>query len=125
MLAAVFYMQPVGQFLANIVAILATRSSHRYIYHDSDPSNCSGDCMETTDRIWRWIVGLGAVPPTLALLARLFIPESPRYLLEVEKDSNTAKQDAKAYFTDPFTMPNQDNQDAPQGEDEPTDSRGA
>jgi PHS family inorganic phosphate transporter-like MFS transporter len=83
MLATVFYMQPIGQILANTVAVIATALSHRYISHDSDPSNCGGDCMETTDKIWRWIVGLGAVLPALALLARLFIPESPRYLLEV------------------------------------------
>jgi MFS transporter, PHS family, inorganic phosphate transporter len=63
MLAAVFFMQPVGQLLANVVAIIATALSHRYISQDSDPANCIRDCMETTDKIWRWIVGLGAVPP--------------------------------------------------------------
>jgi MFS transporter, PHS family, inorganic phosphate transporter len=125
MLAAVFFMQPVGQLLANVVAIIATALSHRYISQDSDPANCVGDCMETTDKIWRWIVGLGAVPPAIALLARLFIPESPRYTLEVEKDSSTAQQDANAYFPDPFVLPNQDDRDSHQSEDEPTDSREA
>jgi PHS family inorganic phosphate transporter-like MFS transporter len=108
MLATVFYMQPIGQLVANIVAIIATALSHRYIYHDADPSKCVGDCMETTDKIWRWIVGLGAVLPALALLARIFIPESPRYLLEVEKDSHTAQENANMYFTDPFEDPDQD-----------------
>jgi PHS family inorganic phosphate transporter-like MFS transporter len=122
MLAAVFFMQPVGQLLANVVAIIATALSHRYISQDSDPANCVGDCMETTDKIWRWIVGLGAVPPAIALLARLFIPESPRYTLEVEKDSNTAQQDANVYFTDPFVLPNQDDRDSQQSA---TDSREA
>lgn len=113
MLATVFYMQPLGQCLANIVAIIATASSHRYISHDSDPSHCVGDCMETTDKIWRWIVGLGAVSPALALLARLFIPESPRYLFEVEMDSHTAQENANKYFTnptDPFQEPDQDDE---------------
>lgn len=64
--------------------------------------------MNATDEIWRWIVGLGAVIPSLALLARLLIPESPRYLLEVEKDSHTAEQNAKSYFTDPFQDPEED-----------------
>ena len=110
MLAAVFYMQPVGQLLANVLAIIATSLSHDYIYKDSDPSSCNGDCMETTDKIWRWIVGLGAVIPAITLVARFFIPESPRYLLEVEKDSHTAAQNSLKYFTnyaDPFRKPGQ------------------
>jgi len=98
MLAAVFYMQPVGALIANIIAIIATSLSHEYIYKDSNPSNCLGDCMEATDKIWRWIVGLGAVIPAITLFARFLIPESPRYLLEVEKDSHTATQNSKKYF---------------------------
>jgi len=110
MLAAVFYMQPVGQLVANVLAIIATSISHDYIYKDSNPSNCTGDCMETTDKIWRWIVGLGAVIPAITLVARFLIPESPRYLLEVEKDSHTAAKNSKKYFTnyaDPFRKPDQ------------------
>jgi Sugar (and other) transporter len=110
MLAAVFYMQPVGQLVANVLAIITTSLSHDYIYKDSDPSNCTGDCMETTDKIWRWIVGLGAVIPAITLVARFLIPESPRYLLEVEKDSHTAAQNSLKYFTnyaDPFRKPGQ------------------
>ncbi|KAH8769681.1 phosphate transporter [Hyaloscypha finlandica] len=111
MLASVFYMQPVGQLCANIVAISATAISRKSIDLNADPSTCVGECMQTTDKIWRWIVGLGAVVPTLALLARLLIPESPRYLLEVEKDSHTAQQNAKNYFTefeDPFQDPGEE-----------------
>lgn len=111
MLAAVFYMQPVGQLCANVVAISATALSRKNIQHDADPSSCIGECMQTTDKIWRWIVGLGAVIPALALLARLLIPESPRYLLEVEKDSHTAQQNANSYFTefeDPFHDPEEE-----------------
>ncbi len=67
-----------------------------------------GDCRETTDKIWRWIVGFGAVLPALAQLARIFIPESPRYLLEVKKGSHTTQKNANMYFTDPFRDPFQD-----------------
>ncbi|KAH9210727.1 inorganic phosphate transporter 1-4 /Pi cotransporter [Leptodontidium sp. 2 PMI_412] len=108
MLATVFYMQPAGQLLANIVAICATTRYRELIHENSGLSSCVGDCMNATDEIWRWIVGLGAVIPSLALLARLLIPESPRYLLEVEKDSHTAEQNAKSYFTDPFQDPEED-----------------
>ena len=46
----------------------------------------------------------------MTLLARFLIPESPRYLLEVEKDSHTATQNSVKYFTnyaDPFRKPDQ------------------
>jgi MFS transporter, PHS family, inorganic phosphate transporter len=97
MLAAVFFMQPVGQLIANLVAVIATAAYHRHIA-GADPSHCTGDCQQTTDKIWRWVVGLGAVPPTIALIFRLYIPESPRYMLEVEMDSATAVQDSKWYY---------------------------
>jgi hypothetical protein len=55
-------------------------------------------------------VGLGAVIPAITLGARFLIPESPRYLLEVEKDSHTAAQNSLKYFTnytDPSRKPGQ------------------
>jgi PHS family inorganic phosphate transporter-like MFS transporter len=98
MLAAVFFMQPLGQLIANVVAVIATAAYHRHISHNTDPLKCVGECMQTTDKIWRWVVGIGAVPPTIAVVFRLFIPESPRYTLEVEMDSETAVHDSEWYF---------------------------
>ncbi|KAH0541837.1 hypothetical protein FGG08_003720 [Glutinoglossum americanum] len=98
MLAAVFFMQPVGQLIANIVAIVSTAAYHHYISHDADPLDCTGECLQTTDKIWRWVAGIGAIPPAIAVLFRLFIPESPRYMLEVEMDSGTAVHDSNRYY---------------------------
>ena len=89
MLATVFYAQPIGQFLACIVAVIATASFQSSISGTSgnaSPTNCTGACLHATDKIWRWIVGFGAIPPAFAVLLRFWIPESPRYLLEVEGD---------------------------------------
>ena len=89
MLATVFYAQPIGQFLACIVAVIATASFQGSISGTSgnaSPTNCTGACLHATDKIWRWIVGFGAIPPAFAVLLRFWIPESPRYLLEVEGD---------------------------------------
>ena len=33
------------------------------------------------DEAWRWMFGLGAIPSTLFLIGALFLPESPRWLL--------------------------------------------
>ncbi|KAH0551755.1 hypothetical protein GP486_007026 [Trichoglossum hirsutum] len=98
MLAALFFMQPIGQLIANVVAVIATAAYHRHISHDANPDKCVGACMQATDKIWRWVVGFGAVPPTIAVLFRLFIPESPRYMLEVEMDSETAIHDSEWYY---------------------------
>ncbi|KAI9763896.1 MAG: hypothetical protein M1840_009008 [Geoglossum simile] len=98
MLAAVFFMQPIGQLIANIVAVIATAAYRSHITGDADPFHCKGRCLQTTDKIWRWVVGLGAIPPTIATIFRLCIPESPRYMLEVEMDSATALQDSKWYY---------------------------
>ena len=89
MLATVFYAQPIGQFLACIVAVITTASFQASISGTSgnaSPTNCTGACLHATDKIWRWIVGFGAIPPAFAVLLRFWIPESPRYLLEVEGD---------------------------------------
>ncbi|OCK96699.1 MFS general substrate transporter [Cenococcum geophilum 1.58] len=89
MLATVFYAQPIGQLLACIVAVITTASFQASISGTSgnaSPTNCVGACLHATDKIWRWIVGFGAIPPAFAVLLRFWIPESPRYLLEVEGD---------------------------------------
>lgn len=89
MLATVFYAQPIGQLLACIVAVITTASFQASISGTSgnaSPTNCTGACLHATDKIWRWIVGFGAIPPAFAVLLRYWIPESPRYLLEVEGD---------------------------------------
>ncbi|OCK85454.1 MFS general substrate transporter [Lepidopterella palustris CBS 459.81] len=86
MLAAVFYAQPVGQLFATIVAIIATACVRRSLSQNASPTDCVGQCLHDTDTIWRWIVGFGAIPPSLAVMLRFYIPESPRYLLEIESD---------------------------------------
>jgi PHS family inorganic phosphate transporter-like MFS transporter len=96
MLATLFYMQACGAFIANIVTIIAVTSLQNSI--PTNDATCDASCIDALDRIWRWIVGLGAVPPALATLVRWFIPESPRYTMEVEKDPERAKRDVQRYF---------------------------
>jgi PHS family inorganic phosphate transporter-like MFS transporter len=105
MLATLFYMQACGAFVANIVTIIAVTSLQNSI--PTDNVNCDANCIDVLDRIWRWIVGLGAVPPALATLVRWFIPESPRYTMEVEKDPDRAKRDVASYFPE-AARPGQD-----------------
>lgn len=92
MLAAVFLMQPLGQILAAGVgwAVLAGLMRHRGLqdYHDREPLNPESLHMiySTLDSVWRWVIGVGCIPALLAIIWRFSIPESPRYIMDVEGD---------------------------------------
>lgn len=98
MLATVFFMQPVGALIANIVAVVTVVALRDSIPRDMMPNECTGPCIPAVDKMWRWIVGLGAVPPAFAILLRWWIPESPRFTLEVEMNPDQASQDVKDYY---------------------------
>jgi PHS family inorganic phosphate transporter-like MFS transporter len=98
MLSVVFFTQSIGALLANLVAIIVVASLRNSLPEDANAVTCAGTCVEAVDIMWRWIVGLGAVPPAFAILIRWWIPESPRYTLEVEKNPERAKKDMNAYY---------------------------
>ena len=50
--------------------------------------------------MWRWVIGLGVVPGVLAVAFRFAIPETPRYLLDIEDDPIKAEFDATPLFGD-------------------------
>jgi PHS family inorganic phosphate transporter-like MFS transporter len=105
MLATVFYAQPVGQLVACIVSAVVTAALRRHLLGDASPTHCVDDCYTTIDRIWRWIVGFGAVPPIFAVILRFWIPESARWLLEVKKNPmgiEAADYTRQRFFEDPF-----------------------
>lgn len=86
MLAAVFLMQPVAQLTAQGIGLGALRGiSARHIpplkASDTDRVNAA----PVVDAVWRLVIGIGSAPAILAILGRLTIPETPRYLL-LERD---------------------------------------
>ncbi|KAF7503242.1 hypothetical protein GJ744_004070 [Endocarpon pusillum] len=91
MIASVFATQTLGQFLATVVALIVTES---FKHATNAPGHeCQGDvCAQTdsgraaVDRMWRIILGFGAVPAVIALYCRLTIPETPRYTFDVNRD---------------------------------------
>lgn len=106
MLSSVFFFQPLGQLAATLVALIVTASfkssltagfkSSTDLSSSSDlyTFNCYQDqhCVRTVDIMWRIIIGLGAVPPVLALWFRLAILESPRYTADVLNENIQAYQ---------------------------------
>ncbi|KAE8351141.1 major facilitator superfamily domain-containing protein [Aspergillus coremiiformis] len=96
MMASVFFMQPLGQITGNIVSLIVVAISKRQGY---------GDLDRTVDIMWRWVIGVGVLPGAIATVFRFIIPESPRFLLEVEDDPVQAEFDATTLFNEPPHSP--------------------
>ena len=99
MMGSVFAMQGLGQFAAGIVALIVTVGFKESLLTAKNYGTCSGVCGEAVDKMWRTIIGFGAVPGCIALYYRLTIPETPRYTFDVSRDVVKAGSDIKAYLS--------------------------
>lgn len=98
MMGSVFAMQGIGQFCAAIIALIVTAGFKESLQTASNAANCGGVCGLAVDKMWRVIIGFGAVPGCVALYYRLTIPETPRYTFDVARDVEKAGEDTKAYM---------------------------
>jgi PHS family inorganic phosphate transporter-like MFS transporter len=98
MMGAVFAMQGLGQLCAAFVMLFATLGFKSSLETADKPANCTGGCAESVDKMWRILIGFGAVPGCIALYYRLTIPETPRYTFDVKLDVEKAEGDAEAYL---------------------------
>jgi PHS family inorganic phosphate transporter-like MFS transporter len=80
----VFFAQPVGQLLANVLSFAAVEAYRPWIdkpWAENSAQSCSPDdleCYRAIDRLWRLVIGIGIIPAVIALVFRFTIPESPR-----------------------------------------------
>src|SRR5438034_5414759 len=98
MIGAVFAMQGLGQFAAALVALIVTAGFKESLKSAPSAATCSGVCQLAVDKMWRIIIGFGAVPGCIALYYRLTIPETPRYTFDVARDVTKAAEDVEAYM---------------------------
>ncbi|KAL8927064.1 MAG: hypothetical protein Q9208_002610 [Pyrenodesmia sp. 3 TL-2023] len=98
MMGAVFAMQGIGQLAAALVALIVTTGFKESLVTAAGPSSCDGVCLVAVDKMWRVVIGFGAVPGCIALYYRLTIPETPRYTFDVARDVEKAGEDVKAYI---------------------------
>lgn len=98
MMGAVFAQQGIGQLAAGLVALVAVAGFKESLESASKASHCQGVCGLAVDKIWRIIIGFGAVPGCIALYYRLTIPETPRYTFDVSRDVAKGGEDIKAYI---------------------------
>ncbi|KAL2019244.1 hypothetical protein VTK56DRAFT_9971 [Thermocarpiscus australiensis] len=110
MLSSVFLMQPVGQALAQIVAVLILLGENtRY---GLDEKRCGLDqlhdneCKEVLDRMWRLIIGSGAIPAFLAIIFRFFLYDCGLYTLEVKSKPGNAFRDTQRVYGAPAVPSN-------------------
>lgn len=91
-MAAVFLMQPLGQLSATLIGYGVTKSLCQKWDNETDKGNIAL-CL---DQVWRIVIGVGAIPALLAVMARLSIPESPRFILDVLGDADEAVDTLKS-----------------------------
>ena len=96
MMGAVFAMQGIGQLAAALVALIVTVAFREHT-RGKAINHCDVPCKAAVDRMWRIIIGFGAVPACIALYYRLTIPETPRYTFDVQRDVEKASADAEHF----------------------------
>ena len=89
MMAAVFFMQSLGQISGNIVSLIVVLGGR---------NGGNKDLTRSVDIMWRWVIGIGVVPGVIASIFRFMIPETPRFLLDIEDDPIKAEFDATHLF---------------------------
>ena len=75
MMGAVFAMQGLGQLCAAFIMLFVTLGFKDSLSTSTKPANCTGVCAIAVDKMWRTLIGFGAVPGCIALYYRLTIPE--------------------------------------------------
>lgn len=98
MMAAVFFMQPLGQVAGNLVALIVIAASKSH-------ENETESVVRSVDQMWRWVIGIGVIPGAIAAMFRFAIPESPRFLMEIEDDPVQAEFDATNLFNQQVEPP--------------------
>ncbi|KAB8303715.1 hypothetical protein EYC80_005099 [Monilinia laxa] len=98
MMGAVFAMQGIGQFVAGLVMLIVVAGFKESLLTAKSSAACQGVCGLAVDKMWRVLIGFGAVPACVALYYRLTIPETPRYTFDVARDVEQAGLDVEAYI---------------------------
>ncbi|KAK3673946.1 hypothetical protein LTR78_006148 [Recurvomyces mirabilis] len=100
MLSAVFLMQPLGQFCAYGVG-LAVLNGLQYQYSlDSTGDDPGGKSRIGIDILWRIVTAVGALPALIAFSFRFLLPESGRYIYDVEIDARRAIRNTRKGIRD-------------------------
>lgn len=84
---------------AGLVMLFVTLGFKESLLTAKTYATCQGVCGVAVDKMWRTLIGFGAVPACIALYYRLTIPETPRYTFDVARDVEKAGEDVEAYMS--------------------------
>lgn len=70
MMGAVFAMQGIGQLCGALVMLFVTLGFKESLSEASTRAKCTGDCQLAVDKMWRTLIGFGAVPAVIALYCK-------------------------------------------------------
>ena len=104
MLASVFYLKPIAQLLAILVAGLLAKIASRSLPTSLTTNLGTRESEIWAEAVWRIVIIIGAGLTVWAGMVRLSIPESPRYTLDVEDNPEKALQATRRYFSDTSKM---------------------
>ncbi|CAJ2501935.1 Uu.00g047880.m01.CDS01 [Anthostomella pinea] len=99
MMGAVFAMQGIGQLVCAFIMLFVTLGFKQALSASPSIDHCDGYCSIAVDKMWRTLIGFGAVPACIALYYRLTIPETPRYTFDIARDVEKAADDVNAYMS--------------------------
>jgi MFS transporter, PHS family, inorganic phosphate transporter len=107
MLASVFMMQPIGQAVAQLVGLwvlLGLEDTYHLTTLQCGINTLHADeCRQIVDRIWRIVVGSGAIPALLAIIFRFFLFDCGLYTLEVKNNPGIALRNTQKVYGAPPT----------------------
>lgn len=93
MMAAIFFMQSVGRFLAVGIGLGSLRrvmQDHNIDMAQQEDGSDHIKMQIVVDIVWRIVIGMGGVIALGAVGLRFIIPESPRYYSGIQKDLRMA-----------------------------------
>lgn len=67
MMSAVFAMQGIGQLVAALIMLFMTLGFKHKLESAATVAKCTGECQLAVDKMWRTLIGCGAVPACIAL----------------------------------------------------------
>ena len=88
-MAAVFFMQPLGQLVSALVGLSVAVGVH---------NQYNGLPDRAVDQIWRVVIGAGVFPAILAIAFRFTITDSGIYTLDVKNEGNRAIRETEKLF---------------------------
>ncbi|KAF9919525.1 Inorganic phosphate transporter pho84 [Modicella reniformis] len=83
-------MQGFGYLTTGVVAIILLAAFKESIIKNT----------QNLDYVWRILIGFGCIPALVAVYFRLTIPETPRFVLDVENNINKAERDVANVFNE-------------------------